>query len=165
MIVEQINAEVGPRSDSLKSMVAYERSCSIDAAEMARRMIRSYDVIEAKDLFESMTLPKLADAERKWEAEIGQFLQTTDTFRPRVLRQFEDTHGQEAAMLFFTLCIIAVQRVAKILALREKYRNVLTPGISTRATNAGLYEFSKAMRKLDAYAWPEQAFRAARRLD
>lgn len=166
MIVEQINAEIGNhRSDPSKSMAAYERSCSMDAVEMARRMIRSFDLIDAKEQFESMTVARLTTAEKKWEKEIADFLQTTETFRPRLLRQFEDAHGKPAVMLLFTLCIISAQRVAKMIALREKYRNVLAPGISTRATNAGMYEFSKEMRRLEVYAWPEQVFRLARRSD
>ena len=146
-----------------QSMAGYEKSCIAEATQIATRLIRTYNIAEAKEIFETMKVREIVAFEAKWEAHIANFILVADIARPALLREIEAKNGRKNATLFLTLCIVAALRAGKIIDLREKHYGVLVPGSNNRATIAGIYEFSRAMQKLNVPEWPEAAFRAARR--
>jgi hypothetical protein len=158
-----IYSEGKARPSSEQTMAGYERASNAEATQMAIRLIRTYSVTEAKEAFESMKPRDLVSFEKKWEGHISNFIRVADISRPALLREIEVDHGREVAVLFLTFCIIAVLRVCKVIDLRELHFGILNPGASNRATTSGIYEFSRAMQKLNVPEWPVAAFRAARR--
>lgn len=153
--------KIRPSGD--QSMAGYEKSFIAEATQMATRLIRTYNIADAKEVFEAKKVRELVAFETKWEAHIANFMLVADISRPGLLRDIEEKNGREVAMLFLTMCIVAALRAGKIIDLREKHYGVLVPGSSNRATIAGVYEFSRAMQKLNVPEWPEAAFRASRR--
>jgi len=159
-----IYAEGKSRPSNEQTMAGYERSCIAEATQMASRMIRTYSVAEAKEVFESTKVREIVAFEAEWEAHITNFMLVADIARPALLREIEENHGTKTVMLFLTLCIAATLRAGKIIDLREKHYGVLNPGASNKATISGVYDFSRALQKLNnTPEWPEAAFRASRR--
>lgn len=62
--------------------------------------------------------------------------------------------------MILVLAILAQVRVQEALELRDRFREVLAPGLGNRVTCANVYVFSQEMRELYLYDFPDEVFEA-----
>lgn len=140
-----------------KSMGSYERHAGNDAMSIASFLDSNYTAVEARSMYERVSLEDVRKYEHEAEDQIADFIKRSESQRPAVIRKLPD---DVTRVVFLTLAIIGCLRARDLMDIRDRYRELLAPGRGNRQTTSGLYLFASEVRDLFDYSWPSEVFDA-----
>ena len=145
-----------------KSMGSYEMYAWRDALAIAELIVALFGYNQAKNAYSSFSRKEVLEFETRYVAQIGEFIQKSESQREPYLRKITKDVSDATRILFLTLALVGVLRAKALIDLRDRFRTVLAPGRGNRVTVSALYGLSNEFPALFEYQWPIEAFEALR---
>lgn len=135
-------------------MWRYESFARDDARSIAHLLSETYELPSARTIFCSIQRDALIKYEQAASEDLAKFLEKSESQRPGVIKRMQKDHNETTVIGFLVLAILAANRVAELIMLRDQWRTAFAPGRGYRVTTAALYEFSQELQKAIEYDWP-----------
>lgn len=143
-----------------KSMRTYGHFAWGDACAIAAFLTENFPLGTARRTYQACQAPQLAAFNNEYASLIEEFLAKTEGQRGPYFRKITKNASDGQKIVFLVLAILALERVRKVLELRDEHRAALAPGQGNRATASALYAFVTECDKTQSFDWPSEPFDA-----